>query len=486
MLRKLLSLLSDSAIYGVSSLMSQLIGFLLIPVYSRFLTPADIGILAMISVISLFLAPLAQLGMSNAIFRRFNANKDPAIRARVLSAGLSSVTISSLLVYAIGFIFAESICQAVIGKNEMSGLLRISLVSSAFSSVAAVPLVILRASRKVRTVALLNILKFLLSMSCTIWFVVFEQRGPWGVLVGTLIGETTFLVVQFLITLRSILTWPDIATWKGMIKYSLPFVPHRLQGVVLAMFGQYMVGSMLGLNDAGIYSMATKFALPLAFVVHAIQNAWVAYKFQIHAEDENPSEFFRTAITYYVAGITYLWVGVSIWGPEMVRWMTPAIFHPAAVLVPLAALIPLAEGLYYMFGTGIELTDDTRALPLVSFVGLVVAVAVVSVSIRLWGTAGAMLGSASGPAAAAAVAYYLAQRQLRIPYDWMALFTLMGIALAAVSLGYWSFQLPLIPRLTVAVAISLTFPILEFVVLSRSNSERHRMRILWNKLSWRT
>lgn len=271
-----------------------------------------------------------------------------------------------------------------------------------------------------------------------------------------------------------------------MLAYGLPFVPHRLQGTALAIFGQYMVGSMLGMTDAGLYNVATKFALPLAFVVNAIQNAWVAYKFQIHADDENATEFFRTAITYYLAGILYLWVGVSIWGPEMVWWMTPSQYHAAALLVPLAGLIPLAEGLYYMFGTGIELTDDTRALPIVAFVGLVVVVIVVSTTIQYWGTAGAMVGSASGTAAAAVVAYYLAQRQLRIPYDWPALFSLMMLAVGTVALGYWSFHLPTFPRLAAAVAISLIFPLLELAILYRSDSERHRMRILWNKLSWRT
>ena len=167
----------------------------------------------------------------------------------------------------------------------------------------------------------------------------------------------------------------DRSTWREMLSYGLPFVPHHLQAVALALFGQYMVREMLGFDEAGLFNMASKFAMPVVFVVTAVQNSWVAYKFQIHAEDEDPKAFFRSTFTYYVAAITYLWVGVSLWGPEMVRLMTTSGFHPAALLVWAVSLVPLAQGIYFMSGTGMELSDNTRPFPLISLAGLVTVVA---------------------------------------------------------------------------------------------------------------
>ena len=54
MFKKLLSLLSDVAVYGISGLLSQLIGFLLLPVYTNYLTPVDQGLITMVATVGAF------------------------------------------------------------------------------------------------------------------------------------------------------------------------------------------------------------------------------------------------------------------------------------------------------------------------------------------------------------------------------------------------------------------------------------------------
>ena len=76
-----------------------------------------------------------------------------------------------------------------------------------------------------------------------------------------------------------------------MLSYGLPFVPHRLQAVALAQFSLYMVREMLGLGEAGLYQIATKFALPVGVIVNAVQEAWVPFKFQVHAQESEPTPF---------------------------------------------------------------------------------------------------------------------------------------------------------------------------------------------------
>ena len=70
---------------------AKIIGFVLLPVYTRYLTEAEYGALAMFAFIALFFTPLSNLGMTNAIFRRFSLAKDEQERQRVLSTGLISI-----------------------------------------------------------------------------------------------------------------------------------------------------------------------------------------------------------------------------------------------------------------------------------------------------------------------------------------------------------------------------------------------------------
>ncbi len=431
MLKKILSLLSDSAVYGISSLLSQLLGFLLLPLYTRYLTPSNQGVIAMVATVTAFYTPLSRLGLVNSIFRRFNLDKSPEARGRMLSTALASVATSSLVFLAAAAALAGTLSWLAVGDASAVGIVELSVLAAAATSIGTVPLAVLRADRRVKTTALVNVLKLLLSVTATIWLVVGLEWGVWGVVSGALIGEVAGMTMLFWLTAANFRYRPSFGVWRRLSFYGLPFVPHQLLGLAMTLVGQYVVGHMLGLSEAGLYSTATKFALPVAFVINSVQAAWVAFKFQIHAEDEDPAGFFRTVTTYYVAGVLYLWVGVSLWGPEMLWLLTEKSYHPAAWLIAVTGMIPAAQGIYFMMGTGMEIGEDVRSMPLVTLAGLVTAVISVWLLVDRMGAAGAALATTNAFIALAVVIYFLSQRRFKIHYDWPAISSLVALALVA-------------------------------------------------------
>lgn len=482
MLRKLLDLLSDAAVYGISSMLSRIVGLALLPLLTRYLTPADYGVVIMLGVVGMLFAPLGNLGMTNAIFRRFNLEKDPQARASVLGTGLVSVTCSSLVMLAIGMLVAGPIARFIIGDASAVALVRVSLLAAAATAIGMVPFVSLRAARRVKTAALVNVSKVVLSLIVTVSLLVVWELGVWAVVLGTLVSEVALALAQIVMTFPSFRAGFAWATWKRMASYGLPFVPHHLQAVGMDLFGLFMIREMLGLGAAGIYGVATRFASPLNFIVGSVQQSWVPYKFQIHAEDADARSFFQSTLTYYVAALSYLWVGVALWGPEVVWLLAGPEFHDAAFLIWAVALIPVMQGLYYMSGTGLELSDNTRPLPLVSFAGLVVVVGAAFILIEPLGAMGAAMATALGWLAMAAAHYPLAQRRFMISYDWATVAWFVVMAAVFVTVGNFVVQpLPLLPRLTLMIMLSLIYPLTGFVVLLRSRYERGRMVHLLSK-----
>lgn len=483
MMRRILGLLSDSAVYGFSSLIGQVVGFLLLPLYTRFLSPADYGVLAMLAIVTMLFGPVANLGMTSAIFRRFHREKHELRRQTVSVTGLVSVALASAALLLATQLLAPAIAALVVGDVDKSPLVRLTLLSVALASVSEVPVVILRARRRVILLALMNLARLCVNVGVTVALVVGARLGVLGVVLGTLAGDALLLVPLLTVT-RS---WfrgrfsPDM--WRRMISYGLPFLPHRIQAAAIVLFGQYAVRSMLGLDQAGLYNVAVKFAAPIAFVVNAVQSAWVPYKFQMHAEERDPAGFFRTAVSYYFVGLGYLWVGVSVWGPEVVRLFTPADYHSAALLVPAVGLIPVAQGLHFMLGTGLELSDDTRPLPLVSLLGLVTVVVATYLLIGPLGAWGAAYATVCGWAAMAAVMYHVAQRRYAVHYDWFVLGSVGLAAVAMVSLSHCVQPAPLWLRLAIALSASLAYPLVMGLILLRSSTERPRLVAAWRR--WR-
>ena len=101
MWKKVRELMFDSAIYGASDVLSKIIGFLLLPLFTHYLTDAEYGALAMFAFIKMFFTPIANLGMTNAMFRTFALAKNVQQQFTALSAGLVSVCSASCI---LGFV----------------------------------------------------------------------------------------------------------------------------------------------------------------------------------------------------------------------------------------------------------------------------------------------------------------------------------------------------------------------------------------------
>ena len=482
MLRKLLDLLSDAAVYGISSMLSRIVGLALLPLLTRYLTPADYGVVIMLGVVGMLFVPLGNLGMTNAIFRRFNLEKDPQARASVLGTGLVSVTCSSLVILAIGMLAAGPIARLIIGNADAVALVRVSLLAATATAIGMVPFVCLRAARRVKTAALVNVSKVVLSLIVTVSLLVVWELGVWAVVLGTLVSEVALALALVVMTFPSFRAGFAWATWKRMASYGLPFVPHHLQAVSVNLFGLFVIREMLGLGAAGIYGVAIRFASPINFVVGAVQQSWVPYKFQIHAEDTNPRSFFQSTLTYYVAALSYLWVGVALWGPEVVRLLAGPEFHDAAFLIWAVALIPVMQGLYFMAGTGLELSDNTRPMPLVSFAGLVMVIAAAYLLVPRIDAFGAALATSLGWLTMGVVMYTISQRRFAISYDWPTIAWFALMAAVFVVAGSMVQSMTLWARLAVNTLLSLAYPLTGLIFLLRSRDERGRMLHLLSKL----
>ncbi len=483
MLRKLQSLASDSMIYGASSALGQMINFLLVPMYTHHLSEADFGVWAMLNIALMLFVPLANLGMSNTVFRRFNTCKDDEERQEVLSTGLFSVLGSTLLLGVLCLTFVAPLTDMFINRADGVLLMQLTIVTAMIDSVGAITMVILRADRLVRTAAVMNILKLLVSITVTVVLVAALEMGLLGAVIGILAGTVVGTTAQFFVTRHAFRPKIRSDTWRAMLSYGLPFVPHQVQAVLLTIFGQFIVLARLGAEEGGLYRLAVMFAVPFAFIVHAVQKAWVPFKFQIHAHDEDPAGFFRTAVTYYFAGTTYLWVGVCAWGPLALLLMADAKFHDAAILIPVVAAVPLFEGFYFMLGTGIELSNNTRTIPLVSFMGLVTVSCTALPLVNALGAMGAALGTVIGWSVMAATVFAMSQRQFRVSYDWPSLFAFLGCSIACVVLMYQAHLALNIPgRIALALGLSIAYPVLLTLILLRSSTERARMKELGRRL----
>jgi O-antigen/teichoic acid export membrane protein len=477
MFRKILTLVKEAAIYGSGTVLSQLVTFLLLPLLTRQLSPTDYGIIGMLAVVPLVLVVLATSGIKAAVYQRFNLGSE-AERATMLSTSMVGTTLSALSFLGVALLATPLLARFLFGAQTHLTEVALTSVTAFLGALAEIPRAGLQSFRRAKAVTALNLAQLVTGSFTTLGLVVFLDQGVRGVVLGALAGQIVSTVGSVWLLRGSWSRNLSMEVWRSMRAYGRPYLPHRLVGVVMGFYGDYVVREKLGLHETGLFSMATRFASPIALMTNALQQAWQPYKFKIRSEDPDPPSFFASAFTYFVAVFAYLLVGLSAWGPELLRLMTAPEFHAAGSLVWAIALMRVVQGTYPLLATGVDVGDNTRRVPIASLVSLIVLVPATMLLVPRLGAMGAALGSMLSWLAMCVSFYFISQRVYPIPYDWKSIAIICGLAAAAIgiSVGAQSSTTPW--RLGVSTLLSLAFPALVWGVLGRSSAERERMGLL--------
>jgi len=436
----------------------------------------------MAALLTAILKPLSELGMPSAIFRKFCTCKDENEKTRILATGLTSILLQTLFLVSLGAVFSERIAVFLFGGVDMGGIVALTLCASGVAVMSDVPMIVLRARRKVGLVAKLTVFKIVIGSGLSLFLVVQMDMGSRGIILGNLVSDLVLCILAFSVTFRwfHFRIYPEI--WRWMIRYGLPILPHRLQSVGTSFVGLLLIKHYLSLEDVGIYNVALKFAMPLTFVVDAIQRAWVPMKFQIFSEDSNAREIFTSITSCYLCGLLYLWLLIALWIPDVVRLITEARFESSGKYVVLLALIPLAQGLRNMMGTGLEMGDNMKPAPIISFIGFLVVLGLATYLIPRFGIPGAAIASAAAWLTMAGVTRYYAESRYSVPVDWILFAWLVSGVGCLASVRYYFFGEYGFARICFSMFSSIAFPLLIVWKLNSGGLVPDRIHKLFDKL----
>lgn len=485
-MRKILKdITKDSLTYGMANILGKVVGFLLIPLYTAYLTPEDYGIIALLTYIYSFFTPLASFGITNAVFRRFNLHQEADEQYMALSTGSLFITCSSLLLWGIGMMVAPQLSTFLVGSPDYTFLVRVALTGALFTSLGDIFQVILRAMRLVKTLSVTVIMSLVLTISITIYLVVFRQMGVAGVIWANAIGAvftTIVLVILCRTYLVAVFKWAEL---KALLNYGLPFLPYRLISQVNSFIPPFFISNYVGTAYTGLYEIALRFSLPLVFLVDAVQRSWVPIKFQIHREQTEAERrtIFNQLISVYFIFIGAICSALVLVSPEIIRVATTDIaFNGAVFLLPFLLLIKLGEGSFFMMETGFELTDNTKPMPLIALSAFVVLVGVSFALVDAIGIYSVLTAAVLAKFTQALIIRYFATKRFYVPINWQLISGILSITIGAAVVTFFIQDLSFLNRLWWMLGSSIVL-LIAFVALLRNYSDLLSSRLL-QQFSW--
>jgi O-antigen/teichoic acid export membrane protein len=438
MLEHFKRLVSQSAVYGLSGILNAAINFLLVPVYARYLTPADYGVLTVLTVTATFVSVLLQLGISTAIFRSV-IHRDVQ-KGVVFSTAFYFLLAVAAVCFAV--LFSSSETWSALLLDDVSPpaprLVNLALMAVVWDTLAVVTLAKLRIEERALLYSSIAVVGFLLGVLLTIYFVVVKGQGVLGVMTANSIRSVVQVVVAVIILMPDLGFTFSVPELVKLLRFGLPLVPVSVAALVLSIGNRYFLRHFTSMSTVGIYSMGHKIAGVLQLPVSAFQVAWPTLMFSL-AKSSQGREFYSKLLTYFVLVMGIPVLGLSVFARELVLLVTAPSYYDAWVVIPFLLLSQLLVGIYYVTAVGVNLKSRTEYLILAWGLGVGAYLALNFYLVPGYGMLGAAVATLISYTCVTIASTYLSLRLYPVAYQYTRL---LKFALVVVILYLTSLLIP--------------------------------------------
>jgi len=469
-------ILKHSIIYGVAGVTSQIIGFLLVPVYTRYLTPKDYGVLAIINVSVAIAAIVLNMGMSSSLFKSYFNHEDEESRKAVVSTAFLFHASVTLVLTTVLIVFAKSSSALLFGTEKYSLFLVIAFLSNFFNIALAIPLAVFRAREESRKYAAVTLFNFAVGIGFNILFVVVLLKGVIGVLQAGLIAN--FLTYLALIPniVRRVKIRFSIAELKEMLGFGLPLVPANLAAWILTLSDRYFLKYYSSLREVGLYSLGYKFGTGInILIVIPFSLAWVPFMLSV-AKEKNAKEVYSYVLTYFFLVGTSLALGLSVLAKDIIAIIATPRFYSAHRVIPMVALSYVLYGCYYIFSTGIYLEKKTKYVPIIVGFAATLNLVLNFLLIPPYGMMGAAVATLVSYFVLMVEMFFVSQRYYEIRYDFVRILKILTAAGLIYAASRYAVSSLIIVDVIYKLPLLLSFFLLLFIFKFYEPRELEKLR----------
>ena len=441
-------------IYGGGVVLSKAVAFLMLPIYTRYLSPADYGVLRLLEMVLEVASIVAGSRLGAGIFWFYHKAQTDAERRKVLSTAMIVLLLSYAVATAAIYVFAPTIAEIALGSVQDVGLVRIAGMGLAFESLFLVPTAYLRLGDRSLLYVSVMTGKLILQVTLNVVFVVFMGLGAKGVLLSTLAGNILTGTGLMIYLVRDVGVRFSNRAARDLIRFGMPFVATQVATFILTFGDRYFLRRVTDTSAVGLYALAYQFGFLLAMLSEVpFSMVWEPARFEI-AKRPDRDELFARGFTYFNLVLVTIAVCIALFVGDLLRIMAAPAFLPAADLVPIILIAYVFQSWTLVHNIGIQVREQTGWYTVATWAGAIVAIIGYAVLIPRFYGLGAALATVASFAVREWAVYAVSQRLWPVRYQWGPVIRATLLAVGACVVGV------LLPRSNVGISIALRMLVL--------------------------
>jgi O-antigen/teichoic acid export membrane protein len=345
-------LMKASSVYALSGLIRNLVSFLMLPIYTRYLSPEDYGIAAlMVFTVSLIEMVFASSLIGHAPQKFYHEKEYNKIKNEVISSSLISSTVICGSLTILAMLNSHWIAETVLDDSALQNIVMLFLTLVTTQTIENIGLIYVRLLNQYKLFFKLSMYKLVMQVSANIVFVVYLNMGILGMAIATAIASILFASFIFIYVIKSTGWHFNPQLTKRMIQFVAPLWPSGALSLYIGSSHIYFMKLFVETEEIGLFSIAERLAAVLSLLLFMpIFNYWSAERFRIkdrHDFDQLHDLIFRSVFSLLMIAATAL----SLFAPFFLMVLTTEPFYPAKEAVPPLAFGYLLNGMaqFYHF-----------------------------------------------------------------------------------------------------------------------------------------
>ena len=427
----------QTLIYGLGFVLGRAASFVMLPIYTRFLTPADYGVLQLVQMTVEVAAILLAAGINNGVLRFYFKAPDDAQRQRVVATAFLLLEAFNALTAAVLVGAAPRIADSVLGDPSLARLVHIAAASILFEACSIIPLLLAQAKQRAVFYTMVSAARLALQLGLNVLFLVILDYGVEGVLWSTLLTNVCMGAVLAFWMIRQVGLRTDGRTVRGLLRFGLPYRVTQMGTFVLTFGDRYFLKVFHDLTVIGLYSLAYPFGVLLMYLATLpFMQAWNPQRFELaHRPRAERDAMYNQGLLYLSLLLVSVATGIALFVTPVLQIMSDEAFHSAARLVPVILAAYVMQSWTDVAELGIQVSERTEYATYATWISVIAILGLYVLLIPPLGGLGAAIATLASFTLRFVCFLAWSQRFWPVSYRWRPSLLLLAYGTATVAGG---------------------------------------------------
>lgn len=461
------SLVRGALVYGVTNFGLKGLNFGLVVLYTRFLTPADFGTVALAEIVASVMAAVSSLGLTSALQPLyFSYMSEPILQRRCVSSLIRFAAATTMVVLLLSLLSGMVLPPGAGFRIAFYPYIAIALCTGSALQLNDYRLVLYQLEERPLSYSMLAVACFGFTSSATVYRVILLHGGGLGLLVGKLTGAVLTVCLAAWLGRRWLSGGWEKSFVIEALPIALPLVPHLLLALGLVAADRLILQHYRSMQEVGLYSLAYTLGTMMFLVTASVVQAWSPLFYRMAAQGQA-----QRVLTSRMLGAILLLLGtVAVCGSAIahpfIRGVLDSRYWAAERIVPLVIGGYLFHAVFSLFQLSALHARKAQFVWTVSVLALTINLVLNFAWDARWGMQGAAWATTIAYAVEGLLMYWYAQRVYKLPFRSSRLLLVLGVYVLLMAITQLS--LPVATQ-TLATAGASALALIALCVIGRED-----------------